>query len=298
MTTRWQDGQERGSPFLINTILWIALHLGRGTARIILYPITLYFLIAAPAARRISQDFLTRVFGRKASLLESARHFFCFASTILDRVFLMSGRFDEFDIKVHGLDMLKQQLARGKGVLLLGSHLGSFEVMRVLAVVQSGFQLKVLMYRDRSALISKLLESLNPEVARTVIPLGELNSMLKVHESLTAGEMVATLGDRVAGSDKIVKCRFLNEETFFPAGPMLLAATLQVPVVLIFGLHQGGNRYDIHIELLTGGFSVDRQKRDPEIQKWTQRYVDRLEYYAQQAPYNWFNFYDFWSADD
>ena len=25
-----------------------------------------------------------------------------------------------------------------------------------------------------------------------------------------------------------------------------------------------------------------------------QRYADRLAHYARSAPYNWFNFYDFW----
>jgi predicted LPLAT superfamily acyltransferase len=26
-----------------------------------------------------------------------------------------------------------------------------------------------------------------------------------------------------------------------------------------------------------------------------QRYVTRLEFHCRRAPYNWFNFYDFWA---
>jgi hypothetical protein len=28
------------------------------------------------------------------------------------------------------------------------------------------------------------------------------------------------------------------------------------------------------------------------------RYAARLEHHARQAPYNWFNFYDFWERSD
>ena len=39
---------------------------------------------------------------------------------------------------------------------------------------------------------------------------------------------------------------------------------------------------------------LDRDRRPEEIQRWMQRYADRLEYYTRLAPYNWFNFYPFW----
>jgi predicted LPLAT superfamily acyltransferase len=29
-----------------------------------------------------------------------------------------------------------------------------------------------------------------------------------------------------------------------------------------------------------------------------QRYADRLEHYCRLAPYNWFNFHDFWQSDE
>ena len=85
--------------------------------------------------------------------------------------------------------------------------------------------------------------------ANTVIPLGGINSLLKVYESIGKGEMVGILGDRIAGNDKFVSCRFLNKDAQFPTGPILLAASLKAPVILIFGLYKGGNRYDIYFEL-------------------------------------------------
>ncbi len=105
------------------------------------------------------------------------------------------------------------------------------------------------------------------------------------------------LGDRVAESEKVTRCRFLGQETLFPAGPALLAGTLQVPVILVFGLYRGGNRYDIHFELLAEEIRFTRAERETVVQYWTQRYAERLEHYAKLAPYNWFNFYDYWNRN-
>ncbi len=78
---------------------------------------------------------------------------------------------------------------------------------------------------------------------------------------------------------------------------MLLASALKVPVVLCFGLYRGGNRYDIYFELLAECIEISRQDRAKDMASWTQKYVDRLEYYCRLAPYNWFNFYNYWDTD-
>jgi predicted LPLAT superfamily acyltransferase len=77
-----------------------------------------------------------------------------------------------------------------------------------------------------------------------------------------------------------------------------LAAMLRCPVYLMVGLYRGDNRYDLYFEPLIDGASVDRKERDRVIQSWQLRYVERLEHYCRIAPYNWFNFYDFWNSDD
>jgi predicted LPLAT superfamily acyltransferase len=78
----------------------------------------------------------------------------------------------------------------------------------------------------------------------------------------------------------------------------LLAGTLGVPVVLVLGLYRGGNRYDIHFEVLAETIRFSRAERPAVVQQWTQRYADRLGHYAKSAPYNWFNFYDYWDESE
>jgi predicted LPLAT superfamily acyltransferase len=73
---------------------------------------------------------------------------------------------------------------------------------------------------------------------------------------------------------------------------------LQVPVTLAFGLYRGGNRYDLVFEAFSDRIEVPRHNRNGALSQYVHRYAQRLQHHAQRAPYNWFNFYDFWHTND
>ena len=291
---RWGDLPERGTPTSLRLIAWIALRIGRWTTRLLLYPITLYFVISARKARQVSYEYLRRVRGRPAAWWHVFRHFYCFAATILDRLYLLRGEFEHFDVTLHEKEILLRKIESGKGCILLGSHLGSFEVLRTLGVTQQNFPLKVLMDTAHNQNITRFLDSLNKKIASTVIVPDRPDTLLRVKESLDAGFLVGMLGDRVSSGDKTTQCQFLGASATFPAGPILLAAIMHCPVVLFFGLYRGGKCYDIHFEHFAEEITLHRDRRTEDVQDWMQRYAERLEYYARLAPYNWFNFYSLW----
>ena len=88
---------------------------------------------------------------------------------------------------------------------------------------------------------------------------------------------------------------FLGGEAAFPRGPFRVAMLLQRPVVLMAGVYRGGNRYEVFFEVL----ATPPESRPRDGEAWVdaamRRYVERLEHYCRDAPYNWFNFYDFWA---
>src|SRR5437870_3479452 len=182
----------------------------------------------------------------------------------------------------------------GKDSILLGSHRGRFEVLRAMGVMQRGVPLKVLMDPVHNQNITRFFDALNPTVAETVIARDRPDTLIRVKESLDAGCFIGMLGDRVSGGDKTTQCLFLSAPATFPAGPILLAAMMRCPVILVFGLYRGGNRYEIYFEHFAHEIILQRGQRTEDIQRWMQRYIDRLEHYAGLAPYNWFNFYPVW----
>lgn len=297
MSQAWQSKKERGSPFLMRMITWIALHAGRKPSRVILYPICFYFILFSPNTRRSSREFLTRALGRAARLGDIFRHYYYFASMLLDRVFFLSGRESLFETKDVNRQWFQDFVAQSKGCVLMGSHLGSFEMLRILGTKEQKLPLKVLMYKENAEKTNAIFSALNPEMVKSIIPIGGFESMFQVKASIDQGDIIGILADRVHSTDKAVVCQFFGRPARFPAGPILMASALKVPVVLCFGIYTGANRYTVYTELFAEEIIISRNNREKELQQWVQHYVDRLEYYCRKAPYNWFNLYDFWDMD-
>ncbi|MGN6111470.1 MAG: LpxL/LpxP family acyltransferase [Luteimonas sp.] len=298
MSARWKQRPEGGGMFAIRLIRAIGRHGGRRLGRACLYPITLYFFLRRGPERRASRAWLSRALGRRATALDVARHIHTFAATILDRIFLLSGELQRFAIAVEGVPGLDAQLRSGRGVLLFGSHLGSFEALRALAAARPGLGVRVVLDKGHNPAMTQLLDALNPQVAAAVIDAGQPGTdlLLAIGEALAQGDIVALLVDRAQPGEPALQAPFMGAPAPFPLAPWQLATVLGVPVVLAFGLYRGGNRYDLRFEPFADGEQVPRPRRQAHVAALIRRYAARLEDLAGQFPYNWFNFYDYWES--
>jgi len=292
--TSWLDQSERGSLLAMKMLAWVTLKFGRPFGRLFLPAICVYFILFSLEARRSSIDYLRRVLPNKPRWRDVLHHYHAFASTIHDRLYLLCGQYQYFDIRVHGYLEVEAYM-RGRGCILMGSHLGSFEVLRTLGMVKQTLPINVLMHESKANKLNSILYELNPGIKPTVIAMGRPDTLLKVHECIERNEIVGMLADRTFTSEKRVVCDFLGGKITLPQGPLTVAAILDAPVVLFFGLYQGGKRYDLHFELFEASPGVGRSQREARVNEWTQRYADRLAHYCRLAPYNWFNFYRYWN---
>jgi predicted LPLAT superfamily acyltransferase len=290
----WVARPERSNTLALRMIVAIALTLGRSFTRLLLYPVCVYFMLFSASSHAASKKYLRKVLGREPGVADAFRHCHTFAATLLDRVFLFNDQYERFDVRVHGEELLAELTANGRGCFLLGAHMGSFEMIRALGRRNTGARISLIMYAENARKFNSVLAAVNPKLALQVIELGKIDSMLKVETALDNGEIVGMLGDRTFQGEGTVSCRFLGEDARFPSGPFRLAALLQRPVVLMCGLYRGGNRYDIYFERLVDAWPAARAERERALGQAQSDYVARLEHHCRDAPYNWYNFYDFW----
>ena len=292
----WAQSPERSNLAMLRLMTWISLHLGRAPARFILVGISLYFLLFAPAAKTASRAYLRRALGRKPGQADLFRHFHSFASSIHDRIFLLNERYDLFQFEVHGEAAITEVLAEGRGAFLMGAHMGSFEALRAIGRRQPGLRVAMVMYEENARKINGALAAINPSAVQDIVPLGQLDSMLRVQSCLDEGMVLGVLGDRTLDNDPTQSAVFLGDAAAFPVGPMRLAAMLKRPVIFMCGLYLGGNRYAIHFERMADFSQIERTSRAAAIEAAIAAYAACLERHCRAAPYNWFNFFDFWRA--
>jgi predicted LPLAT superfamily acyltransferase len=314
MAAIWTTNRERGHPAILRFFTWIALTLGRPIARLLLYPIVLYFVFAGGATRAASRDYMKRVLGHEPTLLDGYRHVHCFASVILDRLYLLNDRHHLFRIDVFGEETMQRlmqgrRLADGsvrRGAFVIGAHLGSFEAVRAGGRDQEDLRVSMVMYEDNAQYLNRVFEAINPKLAESIIGLGHIDSMLRVKQALDDGGLVGMLADRTlaeeSGTSAVRAITLLGGTVSIPTGPFRMAAMLRRPVIFIVGLYRGGNRYEVHYEELYDFSRLDEIAREERtavtsaaIDSAIERYVARLEHYCRDAPYNWFNFYDYWN---
>jgi predicted LPLAT superfamily acyltransferase len=289
----WTAQPERSNRLALGFMAWVAKRLGRSAARLLLYPICLYFLAFSARARSASRQYLSRVLGRPAGLADSFRHYHTFAAVILDRAFVLNDQLSRFDVRIHGAEVIDELAAKGPGCVLLGSHMGSFEIVRAVGKAR-GFSISMVMYEENARKMRTALEAINPTLQTGIIALGRVDSILRVEAALSRGEVVGLLADRTIRGGGSVPCAFLGEPAPFPTGPIRIAAMLKRPIALMFGLYRGGNGYDVYLERFADFSREVGENRDRLIEELLERYAGRLEHYCRIAPYNWFNFYDFW----
>ena len=280
---------------VLRLMTFLSLRLGRRISRWVLYPISAYFVLFAPTAKRASKDFLRRTLGRPARIADGFRHVLTFASVVHDRVYWLRGRYDLFDVRVRGESPLQALRAQNRGIVFVGGHYGSFEALRVLGD-RHGIDARMVMYPDNARMVNAALAAINPALGDSVIALGRPDSLIRVRQHLAEGGCVGLLADRNLGSEGARILDFLGQPAPFPIGPFRLAAMLKAPVVFMAGIYQGGNRFDLSFDTVADFGSVSVTQRDAVMYAAQDRYVELLQEHCRANPWNWFNFYDFWNA--
>jgi predicted LPLAT superfamily acyltransferase len=295
----WRQQPERGSRLLLSWMAFVSQRLGRRFGRLILYVIAAYYFVFAPRARRHMRRYLRRALGREPRARDRFRHVLSFATSIHDRVYLLTDRPELFQVTVSGEPQMRAVLAHGRGAVLLGAHVGSFEIVRIVGALRAGVTVTMAMYPDNARKINAMLQAIGATNPPEFIAVGQLDSMLRIRERLDQGALIGMLADRRFDDDEAtIEVNFLGTVARFPLGPMRIAAALSAPVVFMCGLYQGGNRYHVRFEPLADFASITRNQRAAAIESAVRRYAELLEHCCHSDPYNWYNFFDFWEEDD
>ena len=300
----WSHTRERSNRFALRFISWVAVHGGRPAARLLLWPITAYFLLFGRTAGRHSARYLARALGRPPAWGERREHFHRFASVVLDRIYFLRDRRDCFDLQVRGAEHLEAVLRAGRGAIVIGGHVGSFEALAATGRQMAGLNIAMAMYPDNARMVNAALEAIAPGFQMRIIALGQRNAMLAIRDWLDSGGVVGLLADRAlpaAGGDArtdTLWLPFLGHEAPFGLGPFRLAQLLRRPVIFMAGLYNGGRHYELRFEPLADFSAVAAGGgRELALHEAVRAFAARLEAICRESPFNWFNFHDFWHEE-
>jgi predicted LPLAT superfamily acyltransferase len=294
-STHWANLAERGGYWGLRFCAGAYRLLGRKGCRVAIMPIVLYFYLAGPRQRHASRQFLTRVLKRSPTFVESYRHQMSFAMRALD-VFIawMGGTIVVEPTNPNGLSEFTND---PRGGLIVVAHLGNVDVARAVLDKKTRERITVLVHTRHAEHYNRMLRKFFPESATNILQVTEIGpeTIIDLKQRAERGEWIVVAGDRtsVLNKEHSIFVPFFGAEAAFPQGPWILGALLECPVYLLFCL-QDRERYRLTMERFAENIYLPRGAREESMRTYVADYASRLEYYAASAPFQWYNFFNFW----
>ncbi len=276
--------------------------LGPWPFRLILAPVLLWYVLTQKNARAASRTYLQRLNRQydlqlSCTLFGILKHFASFAETILDKMLLWGGLYPLDQVQFIGRDTIHQQISEKKGGLLICSHMGNVEICRVLSRQFPEVKLTILVHTKHAEQFNRMMEKINPHSQMNLLQVTDMNPAMAMllNEKIERGEFIVIAGDRipVSPNPRTTTASFLGESAPFAVGPYVLASVLRCPVYFMFSLLIK-DVPQVHFEKICDEVILPRKGREQVFQQLAAQYAARMEYFCQQAPYQWFNFFDFW----
>jgi lauroyl/myristoyl acyltransferase len=195
----------------------------------------------------------------------------------------------ERGLVVHGLEHLDAGRANGRGLVLVGGHLGNFDIGGAL-IGRLGYPAYIITETLHPPRWNALVQETRRECGTRVIDAAA--SARELLQVLRRNEVLGILVDRPTHREGSgVPVQFFGAWTRVPAGPATLALRTGAGVVAACVV-RAGRHYEVHV---SPPLRVERTRDlQADIQSLSQQVMNALGVFIRQYPDQWFMFRPMW----
>lgn len=290
-------GRAKGNSAGNRFFFWIISRLGLWPAYCVLVFAAIQYTIFDKKAKRAVKLFRSNL-GLKTALFHYFKHFYSFGMALIDRFFFLYSDRNFFRYSSINEELIRGEAQKGLGVILLGAHVGNWEIAGNLLQDRLPVKVNFLMYDAESQKVKNAVEQVtkNRNVGIIYINQDAPDTMVEVVNALRRGEIVCMHGDRILGNMRCEKIPFLGSEASFPIGAFAIASISGASVLPFFALKKGFSTYAFSAYGPVRVSDGDRGSRMLRIRQALESYVKILEEMVRKHPAQWYNFYDFWGC--
>jgi predicted LPLAT superfamily acyltransferase len=269
---------------------------GRRGAYCLLFLVVSWYTLL-PSVRNRSKPYLTKRFPAAngfSLLLHTWKLQWGFGQCLVDRA--AAGIFGDFCIERPVKEQFESLIEGEKGIILLAAHTGNWQMAQyALALNSNGRPATVLGRHESEDVDKEIFEHQGKEPPYRFIGAqdGYLASV-KLVNLLRRGEFLCTTGDRVSDDDKaVLETVFLGHRLKMSYLAFRLASAAGAKIIFAFARRTKPGCCGLHF---AGSVCVpEGLGRDPEeYRPYVRQYVQALEKFVGEYPYQFFNFYNIW----
>jgi len=287
-------GKTRGGVAGYSIFIFVLKNFNIKAAYFVLRFVAAYFLFTKQPG--INYYFRQRLgYSRFKAFVSKYKNFYVFGQVLLDKVALMAGISKKFTFEFEGENHLHNMANSGTGGVLIGAHVGNWEIAGQL-LERINCPVHIVMLDAEHKKIKNMLDSVMKEKSMNIIPIkNDFSHIVAIAEALKNKEIVAIHGDRYLPGTNAVSVNFLGEDALFPAGPLYLASKYEVPVTFVSAMKETATHYHFFAtKPKQYKYPANLKTRKQEIATMVTDYVEELERVVKKYPLQWFNYYQFW----
>ncbi len=293
------EGKTRGNRFGYRFFIFILKYFGIRFTYLFLHFVVTYFFLFTGKERNAICWYYRKILkkGKMASVAGVYRNFYTLGQILIDKVALLSGFHTRFTFDFDGENYLHQMIKKGSGGMLIGAHMGNWEVAGQL-LDRVTTRVNIVMLDAEHERIKSLLEEVIKRHEVKIIPIkDDLSHLIAIRNALQNNELVSIHGDRFMEGSKTVETVVAGEKATLPLGPFLLATKYRKPITFVMAAREKGFHY--HFTATPPkvyAAPADRKKENTALSQIINDYSLWLEEKIMRYPHQWFNYFPFWDA--
>ncbi len=273
---------------------------GQRLAYFFLYFIILYYILFRPSVRKKCYFYLSHRFPGASSfkmLLLSFRFSFEFGKVLIDRAVIGILGVEGLSISFEKNEQVFDLISRGKGIIFLMAHAGCWQTaLSAMSLFKT--PVNMVIHREEGDVDRPYFEPRNEKQPYRIIdPEGYLGGTLDMINVLKKGEILCIMGDRIFGNPKnSVALDFLGEKASFPFSAFKVASVSGSPVAVLLTYKKGATEFGVDMAKVI--YVPQNLGRSGErFSPYVSEFVNILEKYTDDHPFQFFNFYDMWNKN-
>jgi KDO2-lipid IV(A) lauroyltransferase len=212
--------------------------------------------------------------------------FFNFTLMPIETIYTAAIPFGQFmkGIEIIGREYLDTALAKGNGVIALGSHLGAFTMLGIRLAIE-GYPLNIIINAENFPKIWKRLEYYQRRLGQKAFPPKPAAASIKKSlNCLRRNEILYLIADeqQIIGG---LPVPFFGKTAYTPPGPAIFSLRTGAPILPMFIVRERGTPKTLFIEHPIEIERTSDERKDTEL--LTAKFTRAIEDSIRQCPEQW-----------
>jgi len=198
---------------------------------------------------------------------------------------------DEFEQSTYcnNLNIVEEELAKDKGIMLLTGHFGNWELSVMWLSMQISQPINILVKAQRNPYVTELLNKNRGAFGNRVVMLG--TSVKELFKRLKENEIIGIAIDQ-RGPKESRRVKLFGKDTAVYAGTATIALKTGSQIIFMLMCRQSNYQYKLEFEKIE--MPSGNETTEDKAFRINQLYMDKLEKYIRLYPEQWFWMHKIW----